>query len=131
MDKQQDFGKQPALKQPPWRRSVRILLLILFCTASTALSTWVALSSLKGKRAGVLSISPIQIPAHVRLSADSAVMKAKTDNIRRLRRAVIYMDSLARSPDRAFYDSLMAAHPGLADSLALLQSLYPELTIQK
>lgn len=105
-------------------------MLCIFCATGTALSVWVASSSLKGKRAGVMSISPIQVPAHVQAHPDSASIKAKADNIERLRRVVIYMDSLARSPDRAFYDSLMAARPGLADSLAFIKSLYPELTIQ-
>ena len=124
MNKRQNFGKQP---QSRWGR---ILMLCIFCATGTALSVWVASSSLKGKRAGGMSISPIQLPAHILAQPDSAAIKAKANNIERLRRVVIYMDSLARSPDRAFYDSLMAAHPGLADSLAFIKSLYPELTIQ-
>ncbi len=124
MDKRQDFGKQP---QSRWGR---ILMLSIFCVACTALSVWVATSSLKGKREGVMSISPIQVPAHVQAQPDSASIKAEAANIQRLRRVVIYMDSLARSPDRAFYDSLMAARPGLADSLAFIKSLYPGLNFQ-
>lgn len=105
-------------------------MLCIFCAAGTALSIWVATGSLNNQHPRVLSISPIQVPAHIQVQPDSASLKSKVGDLVRLRRVVIYMDSLARSPDRAFYDSLMAAHPGLADSLAFIKSLYPELTIQ-
>lgn len=120
-------NKQQAAKQPSFNRSKRITLLCLFCAAGTALSTWVAISSLS-KKTPVMSVSPVTVPAHVQLPADPLSAKAEDQNIREIRRLVAYMDSLARSPGRHLYDSLLRAHPGLAENLDELKKLYPELS---
>ena len=125
MENKQDFGKQP------FNRWLRIVMLCIFCAAGTALCIWLTADAITRKRPGVMSVSPIQLPAHIGQHEDSAAIKAREKGMQRLHRAVIYLDSLARSPNRAFYDSVMAAHPGLADTLAKMQSHYPELFTNK
>ena len=106
----------------------RIALLFGLCALGCMVSLWLIVSSLRGGTTNVMSISPIQVPAHVQPPADSLSEKANNQNLREIRRLVMYMDSLARSPGRHLYDSLLKAHPCLRENLDNLERFYPELS---
>lgn len=106
----------------------RIALLLGLCALGCIFSLWLIVSSLRSGTANVMSVSPIKVPAHIQLPVDSLSVKANNQNIKEIRRLAMYMDSLARSPGRHLYDSLLKAHPGLRENLNYLEKFYPELS---
>lgn len=106
----------------------RIALLLGLCILGCMFSAWLIVTSLRSGTANVLSVSPIKVPAHIQLPRDSLSVKANDQNIKEIRRLAVYMDSLARSPGRHLYDSLLKAHPNLRQDLDYLKSLCPEFS---
>lgn len=113
-------------KAPGNRR--RIALLFGLCTLGCMFSAWLIVTSVRSGTANVLSVSPIKVPAYIQLPVDSLSVKANDQNIKDIRRLAMYMDSLARSPGRHLYDSLLKAQPNLRENLDYLKSLCPEFS---
>lgn len=110
--------------------SPRNLLIVwgTFIAFSAGYSICLIAKSLSGKAPYVITVIPIAKPVNalstavVPIQKSSSVSKTELEKIIRFR---IYMDSLSRSPTgKRVLDSITHKHPGLLDSLAIIENYY-------
>jgi len=99
-----------------------------FCICAAGTSGYLIADALfPGNPPDKLHISRASPPLYLNRSGDEGIARpiiSKGEN-ERLERFRSYMDSLARSPTgRAMHDSIIAARPGMMDSIDLIQGLY-------
>lgn len=74
------------------------------------------------------SVTPISIPQFIRNNGDEAINEQpliSKKEFERIHRFHLYMDSLAKdSSGRARYDSIVRNHPGLLDSIIIIENIF-------
>lgn len=99
----------------------KVLLLVIFCVLSVALSFALIVRSIQG-RAFTIKYSAIKRPVTVYKENPILDDKGSILNIIRFRK---YMDSLSKDRNgKRTFDSIQKARPGLMDSVVEIEKLY-------
>jgi len=108
-------------------RRTWIVLLILFVLSTSTYSVYLAVSAITEKDGILITVTPIKKPRYTTEmgETDKEAAEVSEAEYRRIKRFMVYMDSLARSPSgKSLYDSINSHRPGLMDSLQLIEQLY-------
>jgi hypothetical protein len=103
-------------------------LLALFCLLSGGYSLYLSADSLMHHKARSFSVTPLSIPKHTGQAGDENLLPAiavTLEEYKKLERFRRYMDSLVQSPSgKKTLDSILFSHPGLMDSIRLIENIY-------
>jgi hypothetical protein len=102
--------------------------LMAFCLLSVGSSLYMGIKSFGGGNNKTLIVTPINVPVHSSPSVDKSThsfLIITKDEIRKIERFRLYMDSLGRSlAGKKTRDSILLSRPGLMDSIRVVESLY-------
>ncbi len=109
------------------KRAVTIVL-IFFISLTSGYCIYLGVHAITGKsKDNAFTVTPIKRPRHLTESGAiaSPLPPISKQDYRRIQKFRWYMDSLARSPTgRKLYDSIIAARPGLMDSVRYIEKEY-------
>ena len=104
------------------------VLLVVFVLVSGTYSFYLAASSILHRPNSALAIDRIQKPQHMGKTGDALskdIALISEGEFKRIQSFKNYMDSLSETPTgKQRYDSIIAAHPGLLDSITEVEKLY-------
>ena len=109
------------------KRAVTIAL-VVFISLTSGYCIYLGVHAITGKSKGnAFTLTSIKRPRHLTESGAiaSPLPPVSKQDYRRIQKFRLYMDSLARSPSgRKLYDSIVAARPGLMDSVRYIEKEY-------
>lgn len=116
-------------KTQPLSVKVKVILLLLFCSLTSAYSICLISESLLGKPAlSSFKVTAIKKPGYTQLSGDEklkAPLVINEEEYQKVHQFRLYMDSLANSSSgRRFHDSILQHRPGLRDSIEIIENIY-------
>ncbi len=121
--------KQWAARMGSWYNRLSLkrkkMTLLCFVLLAGGYSIFLIVSAFKGKQSLTHSLTHISIPRHVNINKkndrqEPAVLNKEYQRIHRFR---LYMDSLHEDPmGRLLYDSIVRSHPGLMDSVYMIEN---------
>jgi hypothetical protein len=107
---------------------VKKYALISFCLLAGGCSLYSIIESFRTTSDNVFSVAPIKVPEHAIKTEEAnrqpsiIITKDAFENVQRFR---YYMDSLTRSSSgKRTHDSILAARPGLMDSVRIIDEMY-------
>jgi hypothetical protein len=100
---------------------MKVYVLLLFCVVSAGVSTLLTYRGVRGKPAQ-FRVAAIRIPVIPKQRSPPGLDRNEVKNILRFGK---YMDSLSKDAHgKRTYDSIMAARPGLMDSVLFIEKTY-------
>lgn len=111
-------------------RQTWIILLFLFITSAGSISIYIMINSFREHETNLIVIAPIRKPSYTLETGEANIgtrrLPAKEYNpVIEIR---YYMDSLIKSQSgRIVYDSIITLHPGLMDSLRIIENYFQQL----
>ncbi len=121
------FAKFMDKKINPLSAKRKKVLLYTFCLLCSSYFLWLALAPLMEKRKkDVIKIEKIQFPKpQPKYNDDLNNALISPQEYQRIHSFKLYLDSLASDKEgRAVFDSITSEHPGLMDSLKLIEEYY-------
>ncbi|SFW70803.1 hypothetical protein SAMN02927921_03498 [Sinomicrobium oceani] len=104
------------------------IALVLFVSLTSGYCIYLGVHAITGKsKDNAFTVTSIKRPRHLTESEAiaSPLPPVSKQDYRRIQKFRWYMDSLARSPSgRKLYDSIVAARPGLMDSVRYIEKEY-------
>lgn len=105
----------------------KIMGLLLFCFVACAYSIYLAATSSSGKQVLPVTLNSIKQPNYIQQSGENtrAAAIVNQEEYKKIKRFRQYMDSLAPSPSgKILHDNILIQHPGILDSIMLLENMY-------
>lgn len=115
-------------KTTDFSRKKWIVFIICFTMLSCFLNLYIVIKSLQGNASKNITIIPIVKPINsisFEPKASNLQKKISEKELKNVVRFRKYMDSLGRNPtEKTIHDSILKYHPGLLDSLTLIEGYY-------
>ncbi len=106
----------------------KIMGLLLFCFIACAYSIYLAATGSSGKQVLPVTLNSIKRSNYIQqFGAENtrAAAIVNQEEYKKVKRFRQYMDSLAPSPSgKIFHDNILIQHPGILDSIMLLENMY-------
>ena len=103
------------------------MTLLCFVLLTGGYSIFMVVSAFKGKYPLTKTFTHISIPRHVNITEKKGHEEHPVHNgeYQRIHRFRLYMDSLHKDPSgRLLYDSIIRSHPGLMDSVFMIENRF-------
>jgi hypothetical protein len=114
------WASQHAEKLSPARKKI---VVIIFCILFMSLSICIALTTLSRSGVRTLPVMPIRVPSHIGKNIRMPSAFISEVSYQKVEQFKQYLDSISIS-DKKTFDQIIAARPGLIDSIAMFEKLY-------
>ena len=114
------WASQHVEKLSPARKKIAV---IIFCILFMTMSIFIAINTISKSGVHTLPIMPVRIPSHIGKNIRMPSAFISEESYQKIELFKKYLDSISIS-DKKTFNQIIAARPGLIDSIAMFEKLY-------